>query len=634
MKRPGHDLMPTDLLSRAFRLAHFLHQDRILAMDIAIEALAKMEVMGIAQDKRRYYQPAGRGAAGCFRSKVSLDRPHLLQRLVYSESEPHEKRQELARGRRRLSAAEMTVRFVKHLVKITLRRNSFYVSLGVSRLLHAYDTVEATAIYELLVQDPERFKEASYYRSRKKRLLKELQERFGSLIEVCRGPYREMRIRARDDSSRFAPLVRQCLHLFTPWDSPCPLPVRFDPATDVLSQLAFDGGHPDDEHPTEVSRMHAVLHPDCYLRLTRALGLDRPEERLAVPRFCLSQAESEPPEVPRELPELGEEDRRTIENALAERAEKRRRLSASLLFIAVDGVEVARLDLETASRVRIPVGEEAELIEVRAASGHEKVLLAACLLPGGEDWGVCRPTASAIVLEGGQRVSLTLLSPAGGHHGAGAVVEVAYRETRALRAASLFRRRLRRHVRWARASPSRRFLVVPALALLFLGLVSLTLHVMAPSLPKPPYPPARGSGSEAAPPRSPEVPSAVPEATRGVPSARSEVSLREARRIHVSFLGSDPYRQQVRRFLARELATGDTFTLTQESQHADAVLEPALGPAGGGEQLELQLVNRAGTVLWQGTYQGSADEVARRLAQDLVEAKALPRGKTANRPER
>jgi hypothetical protein len=78
-------------LARAFQLAYFIHGAKETALNIAVEAFAKLEVAAAAQDKRLYYTPTGRAErVERFRTKVSVGELHLLQRLVYVESEPHE----------------------------------------------------------------------------------------------------------------------------------------------------------------------------------------------------------------------------------------------------------------------------------------------------------------------------------------------------------------------------------------------------------------------------------------------------------------------------------------------------------------------------------------------------------------
>src|SRR3989441_8602524 len=79
-------------LDRAFRLAYFLHGERETAVQIATRAMNKLQLAATAQGKRLYYRLTGRADSRKARSKVSLSQPHLLQRLVYVESEEFERR--------------------------------------------------------------------------------------------------------------------------------------------------------------------------------------------------------------------------------------------------------------------------------------------------------------------------------------------------------------------------------------------------------------------------------------------------------------------------------------------------------------------------------------------------------------
>src|SRR5262245_282407 len=124
-----------ETLIRAFRLAYFIHRDRHSALLIAMGALSKLEVTAVAQDKRLYYTPTTRTTGDAARphrtrTKVAMSELHLLQRLVYVESETYEKKDEERGQDSRLDEEDMIIRFIKHLVRITTRRNSFYVALG------------------------------------------------------------------------------------------------------------------------------------------------------------------------------------------------------------------------------------------------------------------------------------------------------------------------------------------------------------------------------------------------------------------------------------------------------------------------------------------------------------------------
>src|SRR5215470_8759519 len=431
-------------LARAFQLAYFIHGDRETALSIAAEALAKLEVAAAAQDKRLYYTPTGRTArAERFRTKVSVSELHLLQRLVYVESEPYERQAEQAPGAESSDEEDMLIHFIKHLVRITIRRNSFYVTLGLGRLLHNYSTAETMEMYNVLVQDPGRVRDDYYYRSRKGRLMKELKERFGDRLSVTRGARGEERFQTDDAPGQNAELARECLREFTPWSTTCAIPAELDPYSEEIHDLAFDGSDPDREHAIEVNRFHAALHPDCFAHLAAGLKFASPAERLSTPYFRMAKDKNhdqdrKPPRRSRRAPQLDEAELKAIKNALAERSSRRKTVAAGLLRVIVDGSERARLDLNRASRVRFETQECDELIEVRSADG---ILLATHLLSQDDLSEAAPQERSSIVLEGGQRISFSTVKNADGET-AGATIDLSYRETRLSRAAALYLRRL------------------------------------------------------------------------------------------------------------------------------------------------------------------------------------------------
>ena len=270
------------LLERAFQLAFFIHGDREVALAIATEAMGKLAVTAASQDKRLYYRPSGGPKVAKtmrFRSKVSWSDTHLLQRLVYIASEPHERRCEDSAGENRACTADFVVHFVKHLVRITTKRNAFYANLGVGRILHRYSTEETMSMHDRLASDAERMKDADYYRSRKVILMDELLSRFRGRLRTETVSYGEHRFRRQDRSAEWNALVRDCLGHFTPWGTPCG------------DAFLAEAGAPGSEHDREVARIHAILHPDCYRRLVEEMGLAVPDERLEVPQFMRTNDE-------------------------------------------------------------------------------------------------------------------------------------------------------------------------------------------------------------------------------------------------------------------------------------------------------------------------------------------------------
>lgn len=373
-----------ELCERAFELAFFLQGDAAVAAEVTARALAKLEVAASAQRRRRAYLPRSR------RTRLSVGEAHLLQRLIYVESEPFER----AGERGEPAAALWVIRYLKHLVRLAWKRNSFYAVLAVARLLHGYSTAEALDLYALLVQDPGRVPDDDYGRSRKKRLMAELRERFGERLEVVGERGGEQRFRTVDDPAPFRPVVDECLRQFTPWGTGCPVPEVFDPRSAELPELAFDGSDPgeaDREHAVELRRFHAVLHPDCFARLARSLGWAPPDERLEIPHF----GPAAPGGPVNGIPRLEEEERRAIAARLAEEEARRRGSRGRFLSVWIDGEEQARFARGTAARIALPTGEDLELVEVRDA--EEGAPLAVWL--AGEPAGACP-------LGGGERLEI------------------------------------------------------------------------------------------------------------------------------------------------------------------------------------------------------------------------------------
>ena len=417
-----------DMLNKAFLLAYFIHGNKETAVRIVSGAISKLDVAATAQGKRSYYQPGGRSllrgprSIG-FRSKVTFNELHLLQRLVYIESEVYEKQKEQASSGATLGKEDMIIHFIKHLVRITLKRNSFYVTLGMSRLLYNYTTQETMGIYNVIVQDPERVKDDYYYRSCKGVLMQEIKERFGDLVRISHGPRGEERFQAEPEPGRFAELIRECLSFFTPWATPCLVPAGFDPITDSIPSLLFEGS--DKEDQIEVNRIHAALHPYCYQRLIKALGFHLPDQRLEVPHFFLSNDNSDRNEGRRDRSpnlDLGSEDLKNIKDNLSELAERRRRASAGLLRILADGVLYKSLDLKRERRVRLDLNREPELIEIWTTDETGDLLLASHLFTYQQP-DTSEPLRASLFLDDGQEVSI-VVSPS--IDVSGAVLEVSY----------------------------------------------------------------------------------------------------------------------------------------------------------------------------------------------------------------
>ena len=146
-----------------------------------------------------------------------------LQRLVYMETEVFEKQSEAEKEGPFPSNEDMVIRFIEHLVKVTTRRSSFYVNLGLGLLLHRYNTAETMAMYRQVIQDPSREKSDDYYRSRKKKLMTECTKRFDSQLEQVRAARGERVFRALDEPGQLGDVAMEALCHFVPWENGMPV---------------------------------------------------------------------------------------------------------------------------------------------------------------------------------------------------------------------------------------------------------------------------------------------------------------------------------------------------------------------------------------------------------------------------
>ena len=634
-----------ETLNKAYRLAYFLHQDKALAVRIVAAATLKLNVAMAVQSKRLYYVPVGRFSHGesrrtdGIRNKALFSDLHLLQRLVYGESEPYERQKERAAvaGPQGVHAdgdpaseADLLVYFIKHLVRITTKRNAFYVTLGASRLLHNYSTLETMEIYNAVIGEPERVKDDYYYRSRKAVLMHEMYQRFGQLIRASRQQRGEERFETQPGTSELRLLVRECLRWFTPWDTRCPVPLDFDPFKSIIASLASKNGA--NESDVEVSRIHAILHPDCFARLIAAFGYRTPAERMELPRFFLDQANDQLPPQQRAAPaDLNAEELAEISHLLDEQAGRRRRSSpTAAIRIMIDGVERCRLNPLEQSSVSFSTEENAELIEVKTTDQQGDLLLATHLLTSGVN---AHDAASvfSIRLEGGQELSLSITRrTTEANADAGLLVKFAYRETNRRRAARLWWQRhgLRLNpwqggVLWADA---RIYIFAGSVAVIgvltFLAITRLGSRQTIAPVPtevveanpansSEPEKPITQSTPAVKPKHSTAKPAPAPRANVPPPPARGEAAdvdvtrsvaavpnlkLSEVKKIYLEIRGAGA--DELRKKFVERLGSSGVLAIASNADDADAALKIVVSQTGSRIEASAQLVNARGTVLW------------------------------------
>ena len=606
---------------KAYRLAWFLHPSKEQALVIARNALARLEVTSNAQFKRYYYQPTGRaGKQGkTHRSKVNLAEPHLLQRLLYIESDGIEREQEASDAP--LNQEDMVIRFTKHLVKQTLRRNSFYVTLGVGRLLHNYNTHETMDMFALIVQDPERVRDDFYYRSRKKRLMKEIQDRFGNLLSVVRGFRGEQRFKTMEKPGHFKDLIEECLRRFTPWDTDCVVHEKPDRFAREIPGLTFKANDPDEEHAIEINRIHTVLHPDCFHRICDSLKLESPDQRLAAPLFNLA-VDKPPSSGNRKDPTpLEAYDVHNTDQFLEDQKQRRKDSRTSVFHVKVDGRNLARIHPGPFVETRFQIPDDADLIEIYS---QDNVLLAAHLITNPEE-----DASYETVLDNGWEFCFHITGQSlEADEDSHINVMVSFHDPARKPALA---DEISAPARVADASLWRRFLnatgftgpgsLIPALAPVVMAfLIASFLYYTMLIKPKPDTPVTHPAHIGQEPPPSHQT---GPGQTRDLVVATPGLSLSAISAISVGSLGEEKQAEELRDAVIWALGETQRFTTPTQIADADAVLKYIESEEETPGKRPLHLVNEKGDILWTAMVPLNETTDIKALAGQLVGALIL-----------
>ena len=269
-----------DLLERAFQLAYFIVQDRTAAIEIVVRARKKLAAEQARERKRTYWR--NKPLKQKIR-RMTRDEQDALQWLIYLESEKYEmwQEQEGSPGER-----YMGVRYIKSLVQMTANMSCFYVAVGLHRILHHYSTPELQRAYELVTEE---YAGAEKYRRVKRQLMQKLAERFGKFITITRSDTQELRFEPCEDQSDWVDLASHCLKMFVPWST-----INTCSTQSISTQISGCNRDiqisPDAE---EMRRCHIFIHPPCFDRLAKTLGLAQRRETLAMPRFRMNRSSSD-----------------------------------------------------------------------------------------------------------------------------------------------------------------------------------------------------------------------------------------------------------------------------------------------------------------------------------------------------
>ncbi|MEP7339277.1 MAG: hypothetical protein ABI977_16190 [Acidobacteriota bacterium] len=626
---------------QAFKLAHYIHGDVRVAFCVLVHGMELMSLKAKQQKERK-------GT-----NLMDLSEAQLFQVGLLEASEFYEKRQEreqfglggqaqcgearqsllellielafsaeaVGRGRaaQPLTEEDLVVRYIKHLVLVTVSRNAYQVMVGISLFLYRHGPKQMARIHECVDRKRSRGGEnETVYKEARERLWEAMIERFGEML-VLRN---DKRFEVQIGTMPLIALINDCLNHLALWDATC-------------------GQFQDEPH-----QAHALIHPACYEKIIRQLQIKDPTGNLAIPQFRLPPGNNNhTPRPDRQPPDLTAEQIRLLDQVCDKLGRRRKESEPVLLLVVVDGVEQARFDPRAHKTVACRVKAGARIIEVYSREADGDLLLAACWLAELAE-GEERVTAQTRA-EGGQAVRFEIAFAEDG----AALVEISYRETKPIRWLALEWQRL--------AYRSGRLANVPkpvfVSAALVMGVLGLLLFfwlrrpnesprvvrrpapavepTVRPSLsPSPtmsplperpkakdrPSPPALAHRRSSAKSK-PEITIAELDARKGMRRVTG-VPLRSVARIHVQSLGKDQFSRNLREGLIEQFRQSQFTVEEQISTTTDAVVERAVSRAK--RQITLRLVNRAGEVLWQVRFKNPDRQQIEQITQQAVKALA------------
>lgn len=411
---------------RAFRLAFFIIPDRTSALEIVRSAIEKLGSQRSRERRRTYWR--GRNRKLRIR-RISRPDGDTLQWLIYLESGAYEKKQEESQEP---TEVDLVIRYAKHLVQLTTGASSFYVNIGLNRLLRSYSRPEVQQIYEFTT---EHYPASEEYRKVKARLMNALTARFDRFLTVQTSEYRELRFETCQDQDRWLGVVEACLEFFTPWSS------RRACLEGLVGWRVGEPGtglwHPDlPSHVdgVETNRCHWFMHTPCYGELATKLGFDVPQKRLSVPHFSLRGSDG-PGGHPdglanisgRTTNRLSEDEMNALKEHLGSSETKRKQLSTNLLKIVTHGVVRAYLNPYRDNRRQFDIPDGTKLIEIQSEVNGSNLTLATHWIDYTECKGIAPGEYIISLVDKRELILKVVPSSSEGEGEGGAVVVVATR---------------------------------------------------------------------------------------------------------------------------------------------------------------------------------------------------------------
>jgi hypothetical protein len=255
-----------------------------------------------------------------------------------------------------------------------------------------------------------------------------LATRFSPFVKTLKMQHGEHRFEVLEDQGGCAEWVSECLTAFIPWSTSnaCRFSEKFD-TTSGNAAGEWSKKETETHDAIELNRCHVFIDPVCYVRITKVLGIDPPDKRLAIPRFHMddTQNKHKSQRAPGP-PNLTDEERRSIRETLAIEAGRRKRAAPSFLRVLADGTERARLELAGQPHAQFAIEQGVELVEIWTEEEGRELLVATHRIAYDDALGIA-PSVANLSFADGKEIELTITPQpknAATGAGGGALVEL------------------------------------------------------------------------------------------------------------------------------------------------------------------------------------------------------------------
>lgn len=301
---------------KAMKLAFFLIPVKEVAAQVTQEAinLAKIKSAERKGHRRRFfankkYQEGG-GPTG-----LLMHENQFVQAMVYQEIEKYEKYQEgsatttdinLIKSHAKNKTAvlldllsstpvletDWIIRYLKTIVQIS-NNNSPDLITAITRLVCDFQSIDVSNLYVFFGgkgTDP------NYFSKRKLLLMNKLKKRF-PFLEICKIEGKRTFFYGQEQvNSKWSNLVETFFTQIIPWGTRCNDLTKHDTSF-IKAEIRklinmFRKNYIFEEDHKQMSYLHAIVCPDCFINLISAVKLDCPRERLALPKFLSSNNNS------------------------------------------------------------------------------------------------------------------------------------------------------------------------------------------------------------------------------------------------------------------------------------------------------------------------------------------------------